>query len=133
MTIVVEADRDMARRIEANLYKLVNVVSVEDITEVPNMIRDVALIKVTTTDEVRADLCRLAEDHRARVVDVGQDSMTFEISGRLSKIELLAEALRPYGILEMVQSGAIAMSRGSQSRLAAQRDAAAMAVERGAA
>lgn len=120
MTIVVDADPDVARRIEANLYKLVNVVSVMDITDTPNMVRDVALIKVTVEgDEARRKLCRLAEDHRARVVDVADDAMTLEVAGRLEKIDNLVEAVRPFGILEMVQSGAIAMSRGGMGPAAA--------------
>lgn len=120
MTIVVESDPDVARRIEANLYKLVNVISVEDITDTPNMVRDVALIKVRANEENRAALCRMAEDYRARIVDVAPDAMTFEISGRLEKIEGLVEGVRPFGILEMVQSGAIAMSRGGEGRVAQQ-------------
>lgn len=133
ITLVVEADPDVSRRIQANLYKLVNVVSVEDITEVPNLIRDVALIKVSTTRPdapeldaatVRESICRLAEDYRARVVDVANDAMTLEVAGRLETIEKMIEALSPFGILEMVQSGVIAMSRGGQSLVAAQKNAA---------
>lgn len=125
MTIVVDADDDVALRIEANLYKLVNVISVEDITEKPNMIRDVALIKVAVKDDAsRAALCRLAEDHRARIVDVVDTAMTLEVSGRLDKIDVLEAALRPFGILEMVQSGAIAMSRGPLSQAGEQLEAA---------
>jgi len=132
ITLVVEADPDVSRRIQANLYKLVNVVSVEDITDVPNLIRDVALIKVSTNQSdaetdaavVREAICRLAEDYRARVVDVADDAMTLEVAGRLEKIEKIVEALRPFGILEMAQSGVIAMSRGGQSLVAAQKNAA---------
>jgi acetolactate synthase-1/3 small subunit len=120
MTIVVEADHDVARRIEANLYKLVNVISVEDITDVPNLVRDVALIKVSAGEDIRVTICRLAEDYRARVVDVATDAITLEVAGRLDTIEGLVEALRPYGILEMVQSGAIAMSRGGEGRVVRQ-------------
>lgn len=133
VTLVVEADVDVAQRIEANLYKLVNVVSVQDITDVPNLIRDVALIKVATGVEGATEverqataeaICRLAEDFRASVVDVAPDAMTLEISGRLEKIEKLVEELRSFGILEMVQSGVIAMTRGGEGRVAAHKNAA---------
>lgn len=118
MTIVVEADKDVARRIEANLYKLVNVVSVEDITDKAHVIRDLALIKVRTTREQRAELCQLAESYRARVVDIGDDAVTLEMTGRLEKIDAFCGALAPFGILEMVLSGAIGMTRGGQGAAA---------------
>jgi len=133
VTLVVEATPDVAQRIEANLYKLVNVVSVEDITDVPNLIRDVALVKVATdrenvplgdADSVRGAVCRLAEDYRARVVDISAGALTLEIAGRLEKIEKFVDALRPFGILEMVQSGVIAMSRGEEGRAASHKNAA---------
>src|SRR5271166_5213601 len=97
MTITVEADRDQARRIEANLYKLVNVLLVENITKQPAIIRDLASV------------------FRARVVDVAPDSLTIEITGAEDKIDGLLEVLRPYGVLEMVRTGIVAMRRGSKS------------------
>jgi acetolactate synthase-1/3 small subunit len=114
LTLVTEADADVARRIQADLYKLVNVLSVEDLSAAESVIRDLALIKVSAAAEERPRVLELCDGFRARVVDVGLDVLTVEISGTADKIDGLMEALRPFGILEMVSTGAIAMSRGGQ-------------------
>jgi acetolactate synthase-1/3 small subunit len=119
MTITVDADRDQARRIEANLYKLVNVLLVENITNQPAIIRDLALIRVAATHDARSHVLELASVFRARVVDVSAESLTIEITGAEDKIDGLLEVLRPYGVLEMVRTGIVAMRRGSKSADAA--------------
>lgn len=114
MTITVEADHDQAKRIEANLYKLVNVLVVENITELPVISRDLAMIKVSATHGERSHVLELAQVFRARVVDVAAESLIIEITGDEDKIDGLLEVLRPYGILEMVRTGIVAMRRGSK-------------------
>jgi acetolactate synthase I/III small subunit len=118
MTITVEADKDQARRIEANLYKLVNVLLVENITNQPSIVRDLAMIKVAATHEARSHVLELASVFRARVVDVAPESLTIEITGAEDKIDGLLEVLRPYGVLEMVRTGIVAMRRGKTSSAA---------------
>jgi len=115
MTITVDADRDQARRIEANLYKLVNVLLVENITNQPAIVRDLAMIRVAATHDARSHVLELANVFRARVVDVAPESLTLEITGAEDKIDGLLELLRPYGVLEMVRTGIVAMRRGSKS------------------
>ncbi len=115
MTITVDADVDQAKRIEANLYKLVNVLLVENITHEPAIVRDLAMIKVAATHEARSHVLELASVFRARVVDVAPDSLTIEITGAEDKIDGLLEVLRPYGVLEMVRTGIVAMRRGKGS------------------
>ena len=115
MTITVDADHDQARRIEANLYKLVNVLLVENITKEPAIVRDLAMIKVAATHEARSHVLELAGVFRARVVDVAPESLTIEITGAEDKIDGLLEVLRPYGVLEMVRTGIVAMRRGKSS------------------
>ncbi|PYQ44904.1 MAG: acetolactate synthase small subunit [Acidobacteria bacterium] len=115
MTITAEADQDQARRIEANLYKLVNVLLVENITHEPSIVRDLAMIKVAATHEARSHVLELASVFRARVVDVAADSLTIEITGAEDKIDGLLEVLRPYGVLEMVRTGIVAMRRGKNT------------------
>ena len=115
MTITVDADYDQARRIEANLYKLVNVMLVENITHEPSIVRDLAMIKVAATHEARSHVLELASVFRARVVDVAPESLTIEITGAEDKIDGLLEVLRPYGVMEMVRTGIVAMRRGSKS------------------
>ena len=114
MTIVVDCpngDID-AHRIEANLYKLVNVIDVQDVTRQPTVTRDLALIKVRVGPERRAEVNGLAEIFRARIVDVAPDSVVVEITGTEDKIEGMIELLRPIGIVEMVRTGQVSMTRG---------------------
>jgi acetolactate synthase I/III small subunit len=101
-----------AHRIEANLYKLVNVIDVQDVTHQPSVTRDLALIKVLAGPERRAEVNGLAEIFRARIVDVASDSLIVEITGTEDKIESMIELLRPIGIVEVVRTGQIAMTRG---------------------
>jgi acetolactate synthase I/III small subunit len=119
MTFVVEANDDMARRIEANLYKLVNVISVEDISRKASVSRDLALIKVNVGPDKRAEVLQLCEVFRARAVDVGPATLIVEITGTQDKIEGLVAILSPFGIAEMVQSGTVAMTRGPVGEAAA--------------
>ena len=114
MTIVMDCEDDMvAHKIEANLYKLVNVIDVQDVTRQPSVTRDLALIKVKAAPEQRAEINSLAQIFRARIVDVAPDSVIVEVTGTEEKIEGMMELLRPIGIMEMVRTGQIAMTRGS--------------------
>jgi len=112
MTIVMEHQEVDARMVEANLYKLVNVLDVQDVTNQPTVTRDLALIKVLAKPNQRAEIANLANIFRAKIVDVAPDSVILEISGTEDKIEGLIELLRPIGISEMVRTGQIAMLRG---------------------
>ncbi len=113
MTIVVDADEMEIRRIEANLYKLVNVLRVENVSSTPAVTRDLALIKVAADINTRAQVMQLVDVFRARIVDVANESLVVEITGTEDKIEGLIEVLRPLGIIEMVRTGIVAMTRGS--------------------
>lgn len=115
MTVVVEADEAGARRIEANLYKLVNVRRVENITAAAAVFRDLAMIKVAATHDSRTPIMQLVDVFRARVVDVAPDSLVIEITGTEDKIDGLLDVLRPYGVIEMVRTGRVAMRRGAKS------------------
>ena len=115
MTIVMEADEAAARLVEANLYKLVNVLRVEGLSEGDAVLRDLALIKVRANTEQRAQVLQMANVFRARVVDVVTDAMVVEITGSEDKIEGLVDALRPFGIIEMARAGTIAMKRGAEA------------------
>jgi acetolactate synthase-1/3 small subunit len=101
-----------ARKVEANLYKLVNVIDVQDVTNQPAVARDLALIKVSARADQRAEIANLAAIFRAKIVDVAPDSVIVEITGTEDKIESLLELLKPIGILEMVRTGQVAMMRG---------------------
>jgi acetolactate synthase-1/3 small subunit len=114
MTVVLEADADGARRIEANLYKLVNVLMVEDTTEQATMLRELALIKVRADAGSRSEVMRLCDVFRGRVVDVGPEALVAEITGTVDKIDGLVDVLRPFGIVEMVRTGVVAMVRSAE-------------------
>jgi acetolactate synthase I/III small subunit len=113
MTIVLDVEEAAVARIEANLYKLVNIIRVEHITPRPAVYRDLAMIKVAATAESRGAIMQLVDVFRARVVDVSPDSLIIEITGTEDKIDGLVEMLKPYGVLEMARTGRVAMSRGA--------------------
>ncbi|HEY3380522.1 MAG TPA: acetolactate synthase small subunit [Vicinamibacterales bacterium] len=113
MTIVVETDESGARRLEANLYKLVNVLTVTNVTATALVCRDLAMIKVAADASLRSQVMHLAEVFRARVVDVTPSSLVIETTGTEDKIDGLLEVLRPYGVIEMVRTGRVAMERGT--------------------
>ena len=115
MTILVETDEGGALRVEANLYKLVNVLRVDNITAKPSVVRDLAMIKVATTPETRSELMQLVNVFRARVVDVAADSLVIETTGAEEKIDGLLDVLRPYGVIEMVRTGRVAIARGPKA------------------
>jgi acetolactate synthase-1/3 small subunit len=113
MTIVMEADDATARLVEANLYKLVNVLRVEDVTHHPMVVRDLALVKVAANAEARTRILQICDVFRARVVDVAPEALVVEITGTEDKLQGLVEVLRPFGIIEMVRTGSVAMTRGA--------------------
>ncbi len=113
MTIVVDTARVPASIVEANLRKLIPVAEVVDVTHLPTVDRDLALIRVRCAPEERAELASLAEIFRARIVDVARDSVIVEVTGDEQKVDGLVELLRPRGIVEMVRTGKVAMVRGS--------------------
>ena len=115
MTIVVRTDAIGARRLEANLYKLVNVLRVHDITTGPAIFRELAMIKVASNADTRTHVMQLVDVFRARVVDVAPDSVVIETTGTEDKIDGLLEVLRPYGIIELVRTGRVGMTRGARS------------------
>jgi acetolactate synthase-1/3 small subunit len=114
MTIVVDTDELGARRVVANLYKLLNVLRVDNITGRSQVVRDLALIKVAATPQTRSEVLQLTEVFRARVVDVSAESVMVEATGPEEKIDSLVDVLRPYGIIEMARTGRVAMARGTQ-------------------
>jgi acetolactate synthase-1/3 small subunit len=114
MTIVCDADEASARRIESNVYKLVNVLRVDDLSHLASVDRELAMIKVAATPENRAQVMQLADVFRARVVDVSPESLIVETTGTEEKIDRLLDVLRPYGVLEMVRTGRVAMARGAR-------------------
>lgn len=115
MTIVMEGDDADALRCEANLYRLINVLRVENVTHLPAVTRDLALVKVRCPASARRDVMRVCDVFRARVIDMSLDTVIIEITGTEDKIDGLLDVLRPFGIIEMVRTGSVAMRRGADA------------------
>lgn len=113
MTIVMDSDAAGAERVTSYLYKLVNVIQVEDITSRAVVNRDLAMIKVEVSPANRSEIIQLVDVFRARIVDVANESLIIEITGDGDKINSFVEVLRPYGIQEMVRTGRVSMVRGT--------------------
>ncbi len=114
MTVVVDTDEATARRAVEHLRKLVNVLEVQQLGHGRNVVRDLALLRVSTA-QGRSEVLQLVQVFRANVVDIADDSVVIECTGSLGKIEALVDSLRPFGILELGRTGAVAMARGQRS------------------
>jgi acetolactate synthase-1/3 small subunit len=115
MTIVIDGEQTNADRVMAYLYKLVNVIQVEDLSGHAMVRRDLVMIKVSATAENRAEIMQMVDVFRAHIVDVTSNSMIVEVTGDEEKINGFIEVMRPMGIIEMVRTGAVAMARGSDA------------------
>ncbi len=115
MTVVVDTDEPTARRAVEHLRKLVNVLEVQQLGHGHNVVRDLALLRVATNQGRRSEVLQLVQVFRANVVDIADDSVVIECTGSLGKIEALVDSLRPFGILELGRTGAVAMARGQRS------------------
>lgn len=116
MTFVLEGDDRITEQVIKQLYKLLEVIKVTDVTGQNLIQRELALIKVAATDRTRADIMRIAGDiYRARVVDASPDALILEATGPAEKIDALLTMIRPYGIKEVARTGAVAMVRGSEA------------------
>jgi acetolactate synthase I/III small subunit len=114
ITVVIQADDRTASLVEANLYKVASVLDVKDVSNLPSVVRDLALIKVRADHKNRASILQVAEVFRARVVDVSPEALIFEITGSEEKINGLVDVLRPFGILELARTGVVAMARATE-------------------
>jgi len=113
MTFVIVGDDRVLEQVRKQLEKIVTVVRVEDIGSQVYVERDLMLIKVkAATGGQRSEVRELVEIFRGRIVDVGEDEVMIEISGRENKVQAFIERMRPFGIIELVRSGRIAMVRG---------------------
>ena len=112
MTFVVEGDEYIVDQATKQLDKLIDVVKVSDISEVDLVARELALIKVRTTQETRGQIIEIVQLFRAKTVDVGAQSLVIEATGEEDKINALLNLLEPFGIMELMRTGRVAMVRG---------------------
>tara|TARA_Y100001001_G_scaffold138000_1_gene140006 strand:+ start:96 stop:683 length:588 start_codon:yes stop_codon:yes gene_type:complete len=112
MVFVVDGDQYTVDQATKQLDKLIEVVRVSDITHEEIVSRELALIKVKTTSSTRAEIIEVIQLFRANIVDVGSQTLVVEITGEEDKINALINLLEPFGILEMMRTGRVAMVRG---------------------
>jgi acetolactate synthase I/III small subunit len=115
MTIVIDSDQVSAERVTAYLYKLVDVLQVEDLGASPPIARDLALVKVAVGSGGREALLRLVDETRAHIIDSGEQTMTVEITGEPPHVDAVIGRLQVLGIVEMVRTGQVAMRRGDSA------------------
>ena len=112
MTFVVDGDQYTVDQATRQLDKLIEVVKVANISEEEMVSRELALIKVKVTPETRGEILELVHPFRAEVVDVGAKSVVIEVTGSGDKIQALHSLLEPFGVLELMRTGRVAMVRG---------------------
>lgn len=112
MTIVVNGDDNVVEQILKQLNRLVDVISVQDLTEQKFVERELMLIKVKTTAKSRSEVIEIADVFRAKIVDVHHSSLTIEAAGSGDKLAALLDLLKPYDIKEIVRTGRIGLARG---------------------
>jgi acetolactate synthase I/III small subunit len=114
MVIVTSGDDKTVEQISKQLYKLIDVIKVVDLSASPMVARELALIKVSAEPGIRAEILGVVDTFRAAVVDIGPSSMIVQVVGDSEKIDAMVELLRPYGIKELSRTGVTAMIRGSR-------------------
>ncbi|MCL5071307.1 MAG: acetolactate synthase small subunit [Actinobacteria bacterium] len=114
VTIVVNAEKHSIEQVIKQLYKLINVIKIQELDPSNIVERELVLIKVSADNNTRAEILEIINIFRANIVDVAKKSLIIEITGNSSKIQGLEDLLKPYGILELIRTGKIACSRGSK-------------------
>ncbi len=112
MTIVVKGDDQIVEQIKKQLNKFIDVIKVNDLTNIPSVHREIILIKVKTSANRRQEIFQIAEVFKGKIVDISHDSLTLEVTGITEKIEALIAILKPYGIQEIARTGRVSISRG---------------------
>jgi len=112
ITVVVQADEIELEQVVNQLSKLVDVIKISNLTAIDAIHRELAMIKVKASSETRSDIVDIVDIFRAKIVDVNRETMVIELTGEETKIDAFCEVLKDYGIIEIVRTGKIALSRG---------------------
>jgi acetolactate synthase-1/3 small subunit len=113
ITMVIPGDDRVIEQLTKQLYKLVNVLKVQDITETPCVERELMLLKVNASSSNRSEVIELSQIFRARVVDVAEDFLTLEVVGDPGKMVAILQVLQKFGLREIARTGKIALTRES--------------------
>jgi len=114
ITIVVNAENHSIEQITKQLYKLINVIKIQELDPSNIVERELVLIKVTADSKTRPEILEIVSIFRVNIVDVGKKSLIIEITGSSRKVKALEDLLKPFGILELVRTGKIACMRGAK-------------------
>jgi acetolactate synthase I/III small subunit len=115
MTITLRGDDVAVEQVSKQLYRLIDVLKVQDFAGEPTVEHELALIKVRASDSNRAEIVKVAELYRARLVDITEGSVIVEAAGSEAEVDAIVALLRSYGIKELVRTGTVVMARGSAS------------------
>jgi acetolactate synthase-1/3 small subunit len=116
MTFVVDGNEHMVDQVIKQLRKVVDVTRVEDISDKPSVIRELALVRVQTDSQTRSEVVQLATIYHGEIVDVAMDSLVVQIVGSEERVDSLIDLLSQFGIIEMVRTGRVALVRGTTER-----------------
>lgn len=114
MTVVAKGDDKIVEQIKKQLGKLVEVIKIEDLTSQDAILRELVLVKINVNASTRSDVMQVVSSFRAKIVDVGSDTLTIEVTGNESKVDAMIELLTPFGVREVVRTGQIAMARKTE-------------------
>jgi acetolactate synthase-1/3 small subunit len=112
MTIVLDGASHPIDQVTKQLHKLINVIKIRDLEPKDTIAREMALFKVSADGQSRGEIMQLAEIFRTRIIDVSGRTVTIEVTGTADKIEAFEDMVRPFGLVEMVRTGEIAIARG---------------------
>jgi len=113
MTIVVDGTKTDTEQVIKQLYKVVEVIKVSDISFDKTVVRELALVKIFATKTTRSEIMQIVDIFRGKIVDVGHDSLMVEITGDSKKVDSFLDLVRSFGIKELARTGVTAMNRGN--------------------
>ena len=125
MTIVVDASNVEIDQVIKQLYKLLEVRKVTDLTNDPSVERELALIKVSASTQTRAEIMQMVGIYEGKIVDVTRNTLMIELASSVEKIDSLLNLLRPFGIKELARTGRVAMARGASEIMSVRDEATA--------
>lgn len=114
MVVVATGDHRTMEQIQKQLYKIIDVIKVVEVSANPMVARELGLIKVNAEPSVRPEILGVVETFRAAIVDIGPNTLIVQVVGDTEKIDAMVELLKPYGIRELSRTGATAMARGNR-------------------
>jgi acetolactate synthase-1/3 small subunit len=114
MTITVDEQDHPVEQVSKQLHKLINVLKITDLDPASSVERELLLLKVKADAQSRAAIMQIVEIFRAKIIDVSADVLIVEMTGTRDKVSALMELMKPYGVVELMRTGRIAMSRGNR-------------------